>query len=380
MVGYDYFQTDLLAGSSQLTAGGYLLQNGKTINVYNTARYTYQTDTNGNPLTNVPVFDLNNPLAGNGMRDISKYVFTRGSLAPYQQYSNGFYLQEHLEISIVKLLLGFRKEYFTDYLNYKTSEESKVKQEALLPRIGLVITASPNINIYSTWVKGFETQSATTQSDPDRYGGPFDPIYSELYEIGAKTEWFDKRLSATLSIFDIIQKNTLYAANPSVAGKPDLLMQIGEERSQGFEVDVMGQILPNWSIVANYAYTDARITKTASNDEADFGMQRPSTPRHAGNIWTKYIIKQGLLQNLGVGIGYNFVTERYGQVGRRTTTTIYPPYELVNVALYYRVNDIQLQANLNNVFNKTHWIGGYDKLRSFPGSPRNISVTVSYKF
>ena len=229
-------------------------------------------------------------------------------------------------------------------------------------------------------MKGFEPQSADNQSDPDRYGGPFDPVYSELFETGLKTDWFNRRLSATASVFKIIQQNTLYPASPAVPGKPDYKMQIGEEESNGFEFDLTGEIAPNWSILASYAYIDARITKTASNSEKDFDMQRPSTPRHSGNIWTKYIITEGPLKHLGLGAGYNFVTERYGQVGRRANTTVYPGYGLVNAVLYYKINQIQLQLNLNNVLNKTHWVGGYDKLRSFPGAPRNINVTVSYKF
>ncbi|MDO4879882.1 MAG: TonB-dependent receptor [Capnocytophaga sp.] len=381
LVGYDYFQTDLLPGSSQLTAGGYLLTNGSTTTTYNPARISdYQLDSDGNPITNVPTYDLNNPQNGNGMKDITKYVFVDRGLAPYQQYSHGIYVQEQLEISFVKLLLSLRKEFFTDYLNYKTDNESKIEQQALLPRIGLVISASDNINIYSTWQKGFETQSASIQSDPDRYGGPFDPIYSELYEIGAKTEWFKRKLSATLSVFQITQQNSLYDASPAVVGKPDWKMQIGEEQSNGFELDVAGQITDNWSILASYAYIDAKITKTATNSEKDFGMQRPSTPRHSGNIWTKYIIKNGLFKNLGAGFGYNFVTERYGQVARRANTTVYPGYGLLNAVLYYKVNNLQLQLNINNIANKTHWVGGYDKLRSFPGNPRNINATVTYKF
>ena len=157
-------------------------------------------------------------------------------------------------------------------------------------------------------------------------------------------------------------------------------MQIGEEESNGFELDLAGEITPNWSILASYAYIDARITKTASNSEKDFDMQRPSTPRHSGNIWTKYIISEGPLKHLGFGAGYNFVTERYGQVGRRANTTVYPGYGLVNAVLYYKINQIQLQANLNNILNKTHWVGGYDKLRSFPGAPRNVNISISDKF
>ena len=381
LVGYDYFQVELLPGASQLTAGGYLLKNGKTTTTFNPARLnTYVVDANNNPVTNVPVFDLNKPTTGNVMKETGKYIFTSGNTKPTLQTSHGVYLQEQLEVSIVKLLLGLRKEFFMDYINYKESNEEKIEQQALIPRVGLVITANDNINFYSTWMKGFEPQTAAIQSDPDRYGGPFDPVYSELYEMGIKTDWFNNRLSATASVFKIIQQNSLYDAFPAVIGKPDLKMQIGEEESNGFEFDLAGEITPNWSILASYAYIDARITKTASNSEKDFDMQRPSTPRHSGNIWTKYIITEGPLKHLGFGAGYNFVTERYGQVGRRTNTTVYPGYGLVNAVLYYKINQIQLQLNLNNVLNQTHWVGGYDKLRSFPGAPRNINASVTYKF
>ena len=381
LVGYDYFQVELLPGASQLTAGGYLLKNGKTTTTFNPARLnTYVVDANNNPVTNVAVFDLNKPTSGNVMKETGKYIFTSGNTKPTLQTSHGVYLQEQLEVSIVKLLLGLRKEFFMDYINYKENNEEKIEQQALIPRVGLVITANDNINFYSTWMKGFEPQTAAIQSDPDRYGGPFDPVYSELYEMGVKTDWFNNRLSATASVFKIIQQNSLYDAFPAVIGKPDLKMQIGEEESNGFEFDLAGEITPNWSILANYAYIDARITKTASNSEKDFDMQRPSTPRHSGNIWTKYIITQGPLKHLGFGAGYNFVTERYGQVGRRTNTTVYPGYGLVNAVLYYKINQIQLQLNLNNVLNQTHWVGGYDKLRSFPGAPRNINASVTYKF
>ena len=381
LVGYDYFQVELLPGASQLTAGGYLLKNGKTTTTFNPARLnTYVVDANNNPVTNVPVFDLNKPTTGNVMKETGKYIFTSGNTKPTLQTSHGVYLQEQLEVSIVKLLLGLRKEFFMDYINYKENNEEKIEQQALIPRIGLVITANDNINFYSTWMKGFEPQTAAIQSEPDRYGGPFDPVYSELYEMGVKTDWFNNRLSATASVFKIIQQNSLYDAFPAVIGKPDLKMQIGEEESNGFEFDLAGEITPNWSILANYAYIDARITKTAQNNEKDFDMQRPSTPRHSGNIWTKYIITEGPLKHLGFGAGYNFVTERYGQVGRRTNTTVYPGYGLVNAVLYYKINQIQLQLNLNNVLNQTHWVGGYDKLRSFPGAPRNINASVTYKF
>ena len=72
--------------------------------------------------------------------------------------------------------------------------------------------------------------------------------------------------------------------------------------------------------------------------------------------------------------------ERKGQVGRRENVVSYPGYGLLNLALYYKVREVQLQLNLNNALNKQYYISGYDRLRSFPGAPRNINLTATYRF
>jgi len=377
LLGYDYFQMAQQAGSSAMTAGGYLLKDGTTTTVFkpaNIARYVLDAD--GNPKTNVPYYDLTSN-DNNIERDYSKYVFVSTALTPYLQYSHGIYLQEQLEAGPVKLLLGIRQEFFTDVLNYKTNNETHTTQHAFIPRIGAVVTINKNLNVYGTWVKGFEPQSASVQGNPNA-GGPFDPEYSQLLEVGLKGEWFDKRLSTTLSFFHLQKRNTLYNANDPA--NPERLEQVGEETSKGIEMDIAGFILPNWSIVANYAYTHAAITKTATDAEKDFGMQRPNTPRNAFNIWSKYIIETGVLHNFGFGLGLNAVSKRYGQVGRRANTVVYPGYGLLNAALYYRLRKLQVQLNFDNIMNKIYWVGGYDKLRSFPGAPRNIKATVTYRF
>ena len=311
------------------------------------------------------------------MKDISKYVFTTDAINPYRQYSHGIYVQEQLKYGLFQLLLGLRQEFFTDILNRRMSNETRSTQHALIPRVGAVATINKNINVYGTWVKGFEPQSASVQSDPST-GGPFAPEQSQLFEVGMKSDWFDRRLSLTAALFHLTKNNTLY--NAGDAGSPNLLMQVGEEVAKGVEVDVAGELLPNWSVVVNYAYTNAKITKTATGTERDLGTQRPNTPLHAGNIWTKYILRHGTLRNLGFGIGVNANSERYGQVGKRANTIVYPAYAILNAALFYRVKSLQLQLNADNLLNKTYWVGGYDKLRSFPGSPLFVKATATYRF
>ena len=378
LVGYDYFISEQKAGSSSISAQGYLSKDKtKVVGTYTTTANVLAGSVQ-TPTTNVPVFDLYDPIAGNAYKDISKYIWKQNTLNPYEEYSHGVYVQEQIDISIVKLLIGLRQEWFTETLNKETTKEISRQTSAFIPRVGLVVEASENINLYSTWVKGFQPQGANIQSDPDRYGGPFDYMKSELYEVGLKTEWFNKRLSATLAIFKITQENSL-EQSPK-AGKADWRVPVDEE-SNGFELDVAGQILPNFSVVANYAYTDARIVKLKEEGAIkDLNVQRPSTPRHAANFWTKYIFENGSLKGLGAGIGVSYASERLGQVGRRATAASYPDYTLLNAVLYYKVKDVQLQLNVNNVLNRTYWISGYDNLRNFPGAPRNINASVTYRF
>ena len=376
LVGYDHFNTQLAPGSSYIEAGGYLLSKGGTAKTFNVKKSSdYLLDENKNPRTNVPAFDLNSS-AGNRYQDISKYIYESKDVKPSDQYTNGVYLQEQLTWHKFQLLLGARMEWFTDVTQNKNGSESKTHQHAFTPRVGLVYSVVPSTNVYATWIRGFEPQSVAVQSNPGS-GGPFDPVESELWEIGAKGEYLNKRLSVTTALFSLRQKNTLY--NAGVSGQPDLMVPIGEELSRGVEFDVSGRILPYWSIMANYAFNVAEISK-APEGTKDLNLQRPGTPRHSANLWTKFIVPAGMLRNLGIGVGLNGVSERKGQVGRRENVVSYPGYALLNLALYYKVQEVQIQVNLNNALNKQYYISGYDRLRSFPGAPRNINLTINYRF
>ncbi|WP_455514387.1 TonB-dependent siderophore receptor [Porphyromonas sp.] len=376
LLGYDLFSTDMLPSSSYIEAGGYLLKNGGTTKSYNAKKASdYLLDKDGNPRTNVPAFDLNTN-SGNQYQDVSKYLYESKTVKPTTQYAHGLYLQEQLGWQRLQLLLGLRYEWFTDVVKDAKGTEQRTEQRAFTPRIGLVYSLLPSTNVYGTWLRGFEPQSVAVQSNPAA-GGPFDPVESELWELGAKGEYLGGRLSVTAAAYHLTQRNTLY--NAGITGQPDLMVPIGEERSRGLELDVAGQLTPYWSITASYGLNEAEITKAAAGTK-DLGLQRPSTPRHSGSLWSKFIVPRGLLRGFGFGLGVHGVSERLGQVGRRAYAISYPGYALVNAALYYKVRDLQLQLNLDNLLDKRYFISGYDKLRSFPGAPRSLKLSATYRF
>ena len=376
LIGYDYFRQELLPGGSQLEARSYLLQNGSATNVFNPANAAnYVLDADGNPVTNVAHFDLTSATA-NGIRDMSDYIYTTRNFNQFLQQAHGIYLQNQTDIGRLKILLGLRQEYFVDYLDYNSDTEQEVEQSTLLPRVGLVFTLNPNVNLYGTWVQGYQPQNTAAIINPEA-GGPFDPLTSEMIEFGAKSEWLDNRLSATIAVYQIIERGGLYNADDP--DNPERLVQLGEERSRGLEINLSGNILPNWSIVAGYAFNDAEITR--SDQEDVIGRQKPNAPRNSANLWTKYIIDSGKAKGLGIGLGYNYVSERLGSiVSSSSVPDVFPSYGIFDAALYYRLNKVQFQINVNNVFDKIHWVGGYDVIRAFPGRPRAIMTTVSYTF
>jgi iron complex outermembrane receptor protein len=54
----------------------------------------------------------------------------------------------------------------------------------------------------------------------------------------------------------------------------------------------------------------------------------------------------------------------------------------MDLALYYSPGkkNIQLACNVNNVFDTRYWIGAQSYQRLFPGAPRNMMLTVTYRF
>lgn len=375
LAGIDYSQQKLPFGGSQLQAGGYRNNTNTGAGAYNPAqpsKFLYET-VNGikRPVANVPGFDLTaeSPYA---LQDMSKYFYVRRAIDPTFNSLNGFYIQDQIKLGRLQALVGLRYENFSDKLNYLKQTENRVKQTAFIPRFGLVYSLNSHINLYGTYAKGYNPQTASTIANPNA-GGPFDPLYSRLIEAGAKSEWFNKRLSVTTSVYQIELRNVLY--NAGVAGQPDLLRQIGKEIAKGFEFEATGQINAAWNIILAYAYNDASISESSRKEE--IGRQKPNAPKHQGSFWTKYMFTNGSLSGLGFGAGGNFVTVR--NVSNNSIQTL-PGYEVFNAAVYYNVNKFRLQLNLNNLFDKTYWVGGYDYIRLFPGAPRNWLTTVAYTF
>lgn len=371
LIGYDYNQNLAPVGNSTYNASGYLNASGTgTFATYNIANRDNYLIINNRPVPNVPHFDLANP--DYAISDISQYLNVSRSLPATRYYVNGVYLQDQIKVGKVQALLGLRQEYYTDILNYQQSNSQRVVQKALIPRVGLVYTPVEPLSLYGTYTQGYQPQTAGTIGDPERFGGPFDPLISNMVEGGAKMELLAKRLAVNLAAYRIEQNNIL--VNAGEAGNPDKLRQIGQQQAQGMELDVYGQVLANLSLTANFAYNITEITK--SNLETEIGRLLPNAPKVQGGFWAKYSFVSPALKGISVSAGANYVSQR----NTLSTLLTLPGYSVYDAAISYQVDKFKFSANLNNIFNQKHWVGGYDFNRLFPGAPRNFLVGIGYSF
>ena len=378
VAGYDFGSEKTPIGGSQLTANGYrnAANTGTIANYVVANKARYLLDAAGNPVPNVPHFNLNDPLSSQRMQDDTKAFYAQSIVAPSYYYLNSGYVQDQLKVGNLQVLLGVRYEYYTDFAGYKTPTQTKANSEAWLPRLGAVYTINPNINFYGSYVEGYNPQTSATISNPNA-GGPFDPLKSNMVEFGTKTSWFADQLSVTAAVYQIKQNGALYAT----PGVVDVLRQIGDEQSRGFELDVIGKIMPNWNVIASYSYNRAKILDSGTDEEEN--LQKPNSPKNTANLWSRYSIVRGSLAGLGFGLGLNYMDKRNLIYDARFTPenqiTI-PSYTLLNAAVFYNVGKLQLQVNANNIGNKKYWVGGYDYLRLFPGQPENYLLTIGYSF
>lgn len=383
LAGYDLSSWHKLKGGGQNAARGFLLKDGTVAGSFVLANAAnYQTITvNGKtlPKPNVSHFDLQNPQYT--IRNVEDYnLNVRTALPSALTTTNAVYIQEQMQLGKLTMLLGLRNEWFEDITNYEAPNTLKVKKTALLPRIGITFAVNKAMNVYGTYLEGFQPQSNTVTLMPQtgslQAGSQFDPLRSNLKEVGLKTDLFHSHMRLNVAFYEIVQKNILMNANDPA--NPDRLVTRGEERSRGIEWDVAGYIIPQWQVNASYSFIDAKITR--DRDESLVGARKQNTPKHSANLWTRYNFGgSSALKDLGIGLGVQYQSNK---VPWFTRDFLVPAYTIVDAALYYTParSNIQMALNAGNLLDKTYWLGAQNYLRLFPGAPRNVTLTLTFKF
>jgi iron complex outermembrane recepter protein len=378
------FTNELLPDNRTVTRGGFRTRG-------NAQAYTLQTDVVGNLTTgpldhelvvgleltrleqefalsfadSVPNIDLFNPDYG-----IPDFDFSLFSLTSDRKNLLGAYIQDLISIGDnVNILLGGRYDLVNQFLDNDTSGESFQQQDTeFSPRVGIVYRPIDPVSLYASYSQSFSPSFDASSRNAD--SSPFDPTQGEQFEIGVKAELLDNRLLATLAAYNLTRTNVV-TADPD---RPGFSIQIGEERSRGIELDLIGEPLPGLNIIASYAYTDAEITEDNSGNE---GNRPNNVPLHSGSLWATYEIQSGDLQGLGFGAGIFVVGDREGDLANSFEL---PSYVRTDTAIFYRRDNWKAGLNFKNLFDINYYESASSGTSVYPGIPFTVIGTVGVEF
>ncbi|MBW4549888.1 MAG: TonB-dependent siderophore receptor [Aphanocapsa sp. GSE-SYN-MK-11-07L] len=321
------------------------------------------------PNGNLPALDIFNP-----NYDVPRPFFP----APNEFYIDrrrfyGIYLQDQIAFSNnLKMLIGGRYDWTSTESGLIGSDIPTQNDGAFSPRIGLVYQPSQTVSLYASYSQSFRP---TVGRNPD--DDPFEPTRGTQYEVGVKADFLDGKLSTTLAAYHLTKTNVLTPDPDPILAQQGFSVQVGEQRSRGIELDMAGEILPGWKIIASYALTDAQVTADNSIPST-VGNRLTGVPQNQASLWTTYEIQRGDLRGLGIGLGLFYVGQRQGNLANSFQIG---DYLRTDAAIYYRRGGFNAAVNIRNLFDIDYVSSpGFDRLGVNRGLPLTIIGSISWEF
>jgi len=275
-----------------------------------------------------------------------------------------------------KLLAGGRYDVFEAEQNDELNDANDLSRtdRQWSPRAGIVWQPSKAQSYYFSYGSSFNPSAESYSLSAATANLP--PEQNRNFEVGAKFDLFDGRLSATGAVFRL-EKSNARTADPN---DPNLTVLAGEQRTDGFELGLAGELMPRWDVSLTYAYLDAEITKsnttavgTVSGLSKSYeGMNATNVPENSGVAWTSY----HLTDNWEIGGGVFYATKRYADSVNEVTL---PGYARLDAVLAYHQKHFDVQMNVFNLADTVYYESGQTR-SALPGVPLSGQLSVNFKY
>ena len=266
----------------------------------------------------------------------------------------------------MKLLAGVRFERFEhDYDTFGVGVPFTNSDNAVTPRLGLTYDLTDTVAIYANTARSFKPNTGAS-----RLGGGFKAEEGKSYEVGVKWEALDRRFSVDAALYQIEKQNVL-TTDPVDS---TFSVAAGEVRSRGLDLNVVGNLTPEWRVMGSYAYVDAEVTK---DNTLRSGTRLLNIPEQTFSLLNVYEFQDGALRGLGLGAGGRYVDQRAGQTAN--TAFSMDSYTVFDLLAFYKVNEhVKLNLDVKNVFDKEYEEGAFGNVYAYPGAPRTVQVGIAY--
>ena len=272
----------------------------------------------------------------------------------------------------------------TQFLPDPTAFNGEVRKHTFSetqPKGTLRYKAADNLTVYGGWSRGFRSggfnqtgvgaiaQAAGNLGVHDL----FNAEVADTWELGAKSQFLERRLNANLSVFHTKSKNGYFFYFDATTSTQNLGNL--DATYKGVELELTARATDRLDLYANFGYTDGKITR----------MEDPTVVGNKPPLLTKNTVGAGFQYRQPLVDGINGTLRLdYQQIGR----TWWDPY---NVTSRDPVNLIDLRAGFegerwtvtawsknltNKIYNAEFSAGGF----LWRALPRRYGVDFTYKF
>lgn len=259
-------------------------------------------------------------------------------------------------------------------------------------KLGVDYQWTPDVMTYAQFSTGFKGGGINPRPFTPASAVPFGPETLEAYEIGIKSELFDRMLRLNLAAYHSDYANLQLSANGfDNAGTPSIIIaNVGHARIQGIEGELTFEPVRDLLIEASGSYTDFEITDLGAAQGVSGGpslaSKPPGTPEWKFNAGMQYTAEIDGFGSLTPRLDVYYQSKVFAEY-TNNPIALEPGYAIANARLTYTDPNDEWSAALavTNLFDKFYYVnrfiqaGGY-LFTGQPSRPREWSVTLSRRF
>jgi catecholate siderophore receptor len=317
--------------------------------------------------TGVPITELVNPNNFPNLAGMGRVKNFNGSSSAT---AVGVYAVDEMAITDQwKIMGGLRYDLFdADFRDRFAAQKLSRTDEALSPRAALVFLPTKEQTYYFSYGTSFNPSAEALVLALNNAGT--EPEKNETFELGAKWDLLNGALGIRTAVFRTY-KNNARTTDPVLG----IQVTEGKQRVQGFELEVVGQILRGWNVFLGYAYLDSRVLDSLDiqNGVPVEGKRLANVPEHSASLWTTYDITN----QWQVGGGAVFVDKRYANTDN---LDVVPSYVRGDVTVAYRpIKPLELRFNVINISDEKYFDAIHPS-HVIPGNARTFLLTGTWRF
>lgn len=322
-----------------------------------------------NALNLVPLGNLGINMAQGGavlpQPDFSVLNYGNNKFSQKQRYAYAagrFRLADPLQLITGLRVTRFEERDITPYWwNYDMKENG-----VITPYAGLVYEVQPNVSLYASYANIFQPQTAQ-----DARGATLAPEQGNTYEIGAKGEFFDKRLNASIAHFWMKTENTAEESGDLTPAGNTAYRSVSSATRRGWELELAGELARGWQAQGSLVQQSSSLTSASQY------------PKYQFKLGTTYRFDAGFLRGLTVGAATRWQGKT--SMSNSAATLSQRGYAVLDLMARYQVDKhLSFSLNVNNALDKKYMAG----LTNFTaaglfytwGAPRSVNVGMRYDF